>query len=65
MSAPVHDVKQAAHQLIDQMPENASWDDVLYRLAVRRSIEIGLSESDAGNVTDTESVREKFGLQSK
>jgi hypothetical protein len=44
------------------LPENTTWDDVLYKLAVRRSIEMGLSESDAGNVVSTETVRAEFGL---
>jgi hypothetical protein len=62
MSTPVQDIKQAAHQLIDQLPENTTWDDVLYKLAVRRSIEMGLNESEAGNVVSTETVRAEFGL---
>jgi hypothetical protein len=62
MSTPAHGIKQAAHQLIDQLPENSTWDDVLYRLAVRRSIEIGLRESEAGNGVNTETARAEFGL---
>ncbi|MBI4006835.1 MAG: hypothetical protein HY356_09205 [Gammaproteobacteria bacterium] len=62
MSTPAQDIKQAAHQLIDQLPDNTTWDDVLYRMAVRRSIEMGLRESEAGNTVDTETVRAKFGL---
>ena len=62
MNTPAQDIKQAAHQLIDQLPENITWDDVLYKLAVRRSIEIGLCESEAGNVVSTETVRAEFGL---
>lgn len=62
MSTPAQDIRQAAHQLIDQLPEDSTWDDVLYRMAVRRSIEIGLSESEAGNGVDTETVRAEFGL---
>ena len=62
MNTPTYNVKQSAHQLIDQLPENTTWDDVLYKLAVRRSIEIGLRESEEGNVVDTETVRAEFGL---
>ena len=62
MNTPAQDIKQAAHQLIDQLPENTTWDDVLYKLAVRRSIEMGLSESEAGNVVSTETVFAEFGL---
>jgi hypothetical protein len=62
MSHPAQDIKQAAHQLIDQLPDNTTWDDVLYRMAVRRSIEIGLRESEEGKVVDTDTVRAEFGL---
>ena len=62
MNTPAQNIKSAAHQLIDQLPENTTWDDVLYKLAVRRSIEMGLSESEAGNVVSTETVRAEFGL---
>jgi len=62
MSSPAQDIKQAAHQLIDQLPENTTWDDVLYRMAVRWSIEIGLRESETGQGVDTETVRAEFGL---
>jgi len=62
MSTSTQDIKQAAHQLIDQLPENTTWDDVLYKLAVRRSIEIGLRESETGNGINTETVRAEFGL---
>ena len=55
-------VKKAAHELIDELPDDATWDDVLYRMAVRRSIEIGLGQSEEGDVVDTRIVRAEFGL---
>jgi hypothetical protein len=33
--------KQQAHELLKQMPDNVTWDEVVYELAVRRSIERG------------------------
>jgi hypothetical protein len=55
-------VKKAAHELIDELPDDATWDDVLYRMAVRRSIEVGLGQSEEGDVLDTRTVRAEFGL---
>ncbi len=55
-------VKETAHQLIDQLPDDVTWDDVVYRMAVRRSIEIGLQQSEANDVVDTETVRAEFNL---
>lgn len=54
--------KQQAHELIDQLPDTATWDDLVYELAVRRSIERGLADADAGRLTDLENVRREFGL---
>ena len=42
------DIKQAAHQLIDQLPEDCSWNDEIYEMVVRQEIEPGLEDSDAG-----------------
>lgn len=62
MSTQAHSIKQAAHQLVDQLPENATWDDVVYEMAVRREIEKGLADSDAGRVTSVEDVMKEFGI---
>lgn len=54
--------KQQAHALIDRLPDTATWDDVVYEMAVRRSIERGLADADAGRLTDVEDLRKEFGL---
>ena len=63
MSSSAENIKQVAHQLIDQLPENSTWDDVLYQMAVRRSIEMGIAESEQEEGFDTDFVRSKFGLK--
>lgn len=62
MSAPATPLKQQAHALIDHLPDTATWDDVLHEMAVRRSIERGLADADAGRLTDVQDVRREFGL---
>jgi predicted transcriptional regulator len=62
MTATSINLKQQAHQLIDQLPDGATWDDVVYEMAVRRSIERGLADADAGRLTDIKDVRREFGL---
>lgn len=42
--------KQAAKQLIEQLPEQASWDDIMYELYVKQKIEAGLADIDAGRI---------------
>ena len=51
-------VKEAAHQLIDQLPEDVNWDKVLYTFQVRRDIEAGMADIEAGRVIDGEKVME-------
>jgi len=56
------DIKQAAHQLIDQLPEGSTWNDAIYEMVVRREVEQGLEDSEAGRTTTVEDVRKEFGL---
>ena len=60
MSAPNR--KQTAHELIDQLPDNATWDDMVYQLVIRKEIELGLADSEANRVTPVEDVIKEFGL---
>jgi hypothetical protein len=56
------DIKNAAHQLIDQLPEGSTWNDAIYEMVVRREIELGLEDSNAGRTTAVEDVRKEYGL---
>jgi len=59
---PTTNIKQEAHRLIEQLPETATWDDLMYEIYVRQAIEAGLAESEAGRTLDVKEVRAKFGL---
>ena len=59
---PMTDIKENAHKLIDSLPSSATWDDVMYRIYVRQSIESGLKDVERGNTTNVGEVRKKFGL---
>jgi hypothetical protein len=56
------DVKEQARQLIDDLPEGATWDDPMYKIYVRQAIEAGIADSDAGRTQDVKAVRAWFGL---
>jgi predicted transcriptional regulator len=51
---PARDLKQEAHRLVDQLPANASWDDLMYEVYVRQAIEDGLADGEAGRVVTRE-----------
>lgn len=61
MAAKEDTVKARARELIDQLPENATWDDVAYEIAVRRSIERGLTDLEAGRTYTSEALLESLG----
>ena len=48
--------------MLEKLPDNATWDDLMYEIYVRQTIEAGLEDSKAGRTIDVREVRAKFGL---
>ncbi len=57
-------VKSEARRLLDRLPEDVTWDELMHEIYVRQSIEAGLADSNAGKIVDVKAVRERFGLPS-
>jgi len=55
-------VKEEARRLVENLPEDVTWDDLMYRIYVRQAIEAGLADSEADRVVEVEDVRKRFGL---
>jgi predicted transcriptional regulator len=55
-------IKEKAENLLRNLPEDATWDDLMYRIYVRQAIEDGLEDSEAGRTLDVKEVRSRFGL---
>lgn len=55
-------VKEQARQLIKNLPDSVTWDDVMYEIYVRQAIEDGMADSLAGRVHAVTEVRKQFGL---
>ncbi len=55
-------MKQEAYRILDNLPDKATWDDLMYRIYVRQAIETGLKDSDAGRTVDVKEVRKRFEL---
>lgn len=55
-------VKNEARRLVESLPEDVTWDDLMHQIYVRQSIEAGLADSKAGKTVDVKTVRERFGL---
>ncbi|MBI5140642.1 MAG: hypothetical protein HZA20_00425 [Nitrospirae bacterium] len=59
---PITLEKMQAHELVDRMPENATWDDLINEIYVREVIGRGLEDSNAGRTMDVREVRARYGL---
>jgi predicted transcriptional regulator len=59
---PATTVRDEARRLVEQLPDDATWEDLLYRIYVRQSIEAGLKDVEAGRVVSTDEVRKRLGL---
>ena len=55
-------IKEEVRRLVDQLPENFTWDDLMHEIYVRQAIERGLADSEAGRTISVEDVRDKFGF---
>jgi hypothetical protein len=54
--------KDEAHELVNRMPENATWDDLIDEIYVRQVIERGRADSRARRTTAIKDVRHRYGL---
>jgi predicted transcriptional regulator len=49
--------KDAARQIIERLPEQATWDDIMYELYVKQKIEEGLADIEASRTVPHEEVK--------
>lgn len=53
-------VKQEAQKLIDGLPDEISWDDIIYQMYVKKKIERGMKAAREGRVIPHEEVKKRF-----
>jgi predicted transcriptional regulator len=53
-------VKEEAIKLIDGLPEETSWDDIIYQVYVRKKIEKGIEAAEHGRVVAHDDVKKQF-----
>jgi predicted transcriptional regulator len=56
-------MKEEAAKLVHDLPDQATWDDLMYEIYVRQKIEEGLKAADEGRVLSHEEVKRRFGLK--
>lgn len=55
-------IKEQARRLLENLPDTATWEDLIYQIYVRQAIEAGINDSDRGRTVAVEEVRRRFGL---
>jgi predicted transcriptional regulator len=56
----VSTIKEEAKRLIEDLPEQATWDDVMYEFYIRKKVETGLKAAEAGDVVAHEEVKRQL-----
>ena len=62
MNTTPSDIKSKVQETIASLPNDDSWDDVMYRLYVRQKIEAGLKDVENEKTLPVSEVRKRFGL---
>lgn len=53
-------VKEAARSIVENLPEQATWDDLMYELYVKQKIEAGLQAAAEGRTVAHEEVKARL-----
>ena len=60
MNASANDIRKRLHELADQLPADATWDDVIEEARFRRAVEAGIAAADRGGFASDEEVGASF-----
>ncbi len=53
-------IKENVKTLVDSLPDNLTYDDVMYEIYVKQKIEKGIGDIENGNVLSHEQVKKLF-----
>jgi predicted transcriptional regulator len=60
MSEPKQTLRQQLHALAEDLPPDASWDDVIEEARYRKAVELGLAAANRGSFATDEEVLSAF-----
>ena len=52
--------KEEARELLERIPDNATWEDIMYQFYVEKKVEAGLRDIESGDVVPHEEVRKRY-----
>ncbi len=53
-------LKESLHQLADQLPDDATWDDVMEKIHFKLAVEKGIKAADEGKFVSAEDLESTF-----
>lgn len=53
-------IKKEAKKLIDKLPEQATWDDIMYEFYVKKKLSVALKAVKEGNVISHKDVKKRL-----
>ncbi len=60
MNAATKTIRDKVHALADQLPANATWDDVLEEVRLRGAVEAGIVAAERGEFATDQEVKAAF-----
>jgi hypothetical protein len=60
IGAAMHTAKETVRRLLDDLPDNASLEDIQYHIYVREKIERGLRDVEAGRIVDQDEAKRRM-----
>lgn len=54
--------KEQAKRALETLPDDASWEEIMYRLYVTEKIAAGLKDIEEGRTVSHEDVKKRFNL---
>jgi predicted transcriptional regulator len=55
-------VKEQARMLVEALPEESTWEDLMQEIYVHESIQRGLEDGRAGRTRTSEEIRSRFQI---
>ena len=52
--------KEEARMLIEQLPDHATWDDIMYEFYVKKKLAKALDEAAAGDVVSHQTAKQEI-----
>ena len=53
-------IKEEAKKLIDKLPDQATWDDIMYEFYVKKKLSVGLKAAKEGHVISHKEVKKRL-----